>query len=316
MPDYYLICKKCNGYYKLEENEYEEGIQNQGTGDQENFVRSGLNLCSVCGGDLILVEDINGYYQYPDENYATKRNKKSHLGKIIFILAALCIISFLVLIPNSTFSNLLGLHNSITPDHSFLGSDSRGYVTKDVYSNYGSSGPKIAVITGLHPREASAKNVVRKVIKSYVSKHNVEIVNYVINVTSNPNDYTIGRHNGEGLAAQYVVPDIKKSNYDLVINCHNHRYGYGNGYYIATPTMDSKSVNLAEGIHDILPDFSYYQRNTDEKAESTSINKVDSPIAATGTPVFVYEIPEWVGYSDVYSNSSKFIDACFNFLDK
>ena len=314
MPDYYLICKKCNGYYKLEENEYEECTRSQRYGDHENFVLSGLNSCSVCGGDLILVEDIDEYYHHYD--YTSKKNKKSHLGKIILILAALCIISSLVLIPNSTFSNLIGLHNYLTPDHSFLGSDSRGYVTKDIYSNYGSSAPKIAVITGMHPREASAKNVVPQVINSYVNKHNVEIVNYVINVTSSPNDYAVGRHNGEGLVAQYVVPDIKNSNYDLVIICHNHRYGYGNGYYIATPTMDPKSVSLAEGIHNVLPDFNYYRRNTDEKAESTSINKVDSPITASGIPVFVYEIPEWVGSSDVYYNSNRLIDASFNLLNK
>jgi ribosomal protein L33 len=313
VPDYYLICKKCNGYYKLEESEYAEG-QNQRFGDQENVVFSGLNSCSVCGGDLILVEDINEYYRYPTDEYVTKKNKKNHLSKIVFILAALCIITSLILIPNSIFSNLLGFHNSITPAHSFLGSDSKGYVTKDVYSHYGLSSPKIAIITGMHPREISAKTIVPTAIKSYVSTHNVEIVNYVVNVTSSPNDFTIGRHNGEGLVAQYVVPDIKKSDYDLVIICHNHRKGYGSGYYIATPTMDTKSVNLAEAIHDILPDFNYYQRNTDEKAESTSINKVDSPIAATGTPVFVYEIPEGAGNSDVYSNSSRLIDACTNFL--
>jgi hypothetical protein len=312
VPDYYLICKKCNGYYKLEENEY-DCIQNPGSNDQKKSVFSSLNSCSVCGGDLILVEDIYDYYQYPEENLT---KKKTSLGKIIFILAVLCILTSLILIPNNIFSNLLGLHSSITPDHSFLGSNSKGYVTKDVYSTYGSSGPKIAIITGMHPREISAKTVVPKAIKSYVSKHNAQIVNYVINVTSSPNDYTIGRHNGEGLVAQYVVPDIKKSDYDLVIICHNHKYGYGNGYYIATPTMDSKSVNLAEAIKDILPDFNYYPRNTDEKAESTSINKVDSPIAATGTPVFVYEIPEWVGNSDVYSNSNRLIDASFNFLNR
>jgi hypothetical protein len=313
VPDYYLICKKCNGYYKLEENEYEDCIQNLGSDGQKNSVFCSLNSCSVCGGDLILVEDIYDYYQYPEEN-VTKR--KTSLGKILFILAVLCILTSLIIIPNNIFSNLLGLHSSITPDHSFLGSNSKGYVTKDVYSNYGSSGPKIAIITGMHPREISAKTVVPKVIKSYVGKHNVQIVNYVINVTSSPNDYTIGRYNGEGLVAQYVVPDIKKSDYDLVIICHNHKYGYGNGYYIATPTMDSKSVNLAESIKDILPDFNYYPRNTDEKAESTSINDVDSPITAAGTPVFVYEIPEWEKNSDVYSNSNRLIDACFNFLNR
>ncbi len=297
MPEYYLICKKCNGYYKLKESEHPNEF----------------NSCSVCGGDLVLVNDIDEYYPNRDV-YLTKKNR-SPLIKTVFILIALCIITFLLLLPASIFSNLLGLHNSINHDHSFLGSNSMGYVTKDVYSHYCASGPKIAIITGMHPREISAKTVVPNVIKSYAIAHNAEIVNYIINVTSSPNDFTIGRHNGEALVAQYVVPDIEKSDYDLVIICHNHRQGYGSGYYIATPTMDAQSVNLAEAVHDILPDFNYYPRNTDEKAESTSINKVDSPIAATGTPVFVYEIPEWAGYSDVYSNSNKLINACFNFLN-
>lgn len=314
MPEYYLICKKCNGYYKLEEDEYEKGTPHWKFGDPENIILSNLNSCSVCGGDLILVEDIN---EYPDDEYVTKKGKRNHSSKIIFVLVILCVITSLILIPNGIFSNLLGLHNSITPDHSFLGSDSGGYVTKDVYSHSSSSGPKIAIITGMHPRETSAKTIVPLVIKSYMGTNSsVEIVNYVINVTNSPNDFEVGRHNGEELVAKYVVPDIEKSNYDLVIICHNHRNSYGNGYYIATPTMDPKSVQLAEAIHDILPDFNYYQRNTDEKAESTSINKVDTPIAAAGTPVFVYEIPEWGSNSDVYSNSARLIGACVNYLNK
>ncbi len=38
--------------------------------------------------------------------------------------------------------------------HAELGSDDRGYVTKDVYSHYGSPTVKIALVTGIHPREA------------------------------------------------------------------------------------------------------------------------------------------------------------------
>jgi len=172
-----------------------------------------------------------------------------------------------------------------------LGSDNNDYVTKEVYSHSGSTF-KIAVITGMHPREISAKTVVPEVIKNYTLTHNVEIVNYQINVTNDPNDFTIGRHNGEGLVIKYVIPDIAKSDYSLVIICHDHKKGYGNGYYIATSSKDNKSVALAESVHKLLPDFNYYQRNTDEEAESTSINRVNNPIAATGTPVFVYEIPE------------------------
>lgn len=197
-------------------------------------------------------------------------------------------------------------------DHSTLGSDSKGYVTKDVYAHYSTSAPKIAIITGMHPREISAKTVVPEVIKLYALTHNVEIVNYKVTVTDSPQDFTTGRHNGESLVAKYIVPDIAKSNYSLVIICHDHEKGYGNdSYYIATPTMDSKSVTLAEAAHNLLPDFNYYQRNTSQTAESTSITGVDTPIVDTGTPVFVYEIPEWLSNSDVYTNTNRLIDACF-----
>ena len=145
--------------------------------------------------------------------------------------------------------------------------------------------------------------------------HNVTIVNYQINVTDHPDDFTLGRQNGEGLVAQFIVPDIKNSGYKLVIICHNHKLGYGKGYYIATPTMDVKSVDLGIKVHNLLPDFNFYQNSiTGQKSSSTSVNTVDKPIVNTGTPVFVYEIPEWLGNDDVYSNSTKLIDAVFKVI--
>ncbi|MGZ7160666.1 MAG: hypothetical protein ACXVHR_09340, partial [Methanobacterium sp.] len=81
--------------------------------------------------------------------------------------------------------------------------------------------------------------------------------------------------------------------------------------YIATPTMDNESVDLAKKVHSILPSFNYYQRNVDEDPEQTSINGVDRPIVNSGAPVFVYEIPEWLGNSDVNSNTNRLIDAVF-----
>lgn len=196
-------------------------------------------------------------------------------------------------------------------EHSNLGSNSKGYVTKDVYNHYGASGSKIAIITGMHPREDLSKTVIPEVIKFYALTHNVELVNYKITVTNSPRVFTTGRNNGEGLVAQYVTPDIKKSNYDLVIIAHDHEKGYGDGYYIATPSMDSESIALAEAVHGLLPDFNYYKRSTSKKAKSSSITRVDNPIVATGTPVFVYEIPEWLGSLDAFFNSNGLIDASF-----
>lgn len=138
-------------------------------------------------------------------------------------------------------------------------------VTLLKYPYPGQLDPKIAVITGMYPQEISAKEIVPGVIQTYAATHGVEIVNYQINITKDPNDFTIGRHNGESIVAKYVIPDIAKSNYSLVIIYHGYRKGYGTGCYIATLTMDNKSVNLGEAVHKLLPDFNYYQRNTNRQ---------------------------------------------------
>lgn len=281
----YLICKKCGGYYQLEDYE-----------SPDDFDR-----CR-CGGRLF-------YSEYLDFE-PTRRSKKSYTLIVIAI--------FLVLIAGAYIAlympNLMGISGT---SPSVLGADSKGVVTKDVLtSNITSNTHKktIAVVTGMHPREISAKDVVPGVLEAYALTHDVGIVNYKVNVTDHPDDFTLGRANGESLVAQYVIPDIKKSNYSLVIIVHNHRKGYGNGYYIATPTMDAKSIALGESFKKVLPTFNYYKRNNDDTPEQSSINKVDRPITDSGTPVFVYEIPEWLGNSDVMSNTTKMLDSIFRII--
>jgi hypothetical protein len=281
----YLICQKCGGYYELEEDESPEDFDS-----------------CYCGGKLI-------YTEYLDFETIPKRKKTYSLLFVLIILVLIAGAYLAFIMPN--LGGFSGTSSTV------LGADSKGVVTKHVLTSNLTSNPHkktIAVITGMHPREISAKEVLPGVLNAYTLTHDVEIVNYQINVTNNPEDFTIGRNNGESLVAQYVIPDIKKSNYSLVIIVHNHQKGYGNGYYIATPTMDAKSVALGESVHKILPSFNYYKRNNEAKPEQTSINTVDKPIVATGTPVFVYEIPEWLGNADVISNSTKLIDAVFKVI--
>lgn len=216
---------------------------------------------------------------------------------------------FIILIVIAGLFSLYNWGNNV-----IVGSSSYGYVTKETYSHYGSPKIKIAVVTGMHPREDVSKSIVPNVIKFYALTHNVEIVNYAVTVTKNPDDFNEGRNNGENIVAQYAIPDISKSNYDLVIICHDHQKGYGDGYYIATPTMDYKSVGIGDAVHDLLPSFNYYKRNAQQKSQSSSINKVDAPITKSGTPVFVYEIPEWNGNIDAFLNSYKLIDSSIKVL--
>jgi hypothetical protein len=217
------------------------------------------------------------------------------IGVIILVLAA----AFL-------FAN--------SSQHSILGSNQQGYVTKEVYSHYGNSSVKIAVITGMHPRENLSTNLVPKVVQIFGLLNNVEIVDYHVTVTDQPDDFDVGRSNGQDLVEQYVIPDIKTSDYQLVIIAHDHEQGYGDGYYIATPTHDNKSVTLGEAVHQLLTTFNYYPGSASTREKSTSISQIDRPLTNAGYPVFVYEIPEWNTETEAGQMTYQLLSACYKAL--
>jgi hypothetical protein len=200
-------------------------------------------------------------------------------------------------------------------NHSLIGSDNRGFVLKDVYagSNTNSNSKTIAIVTGIHPRETLSKNVTSDLIRKYTLDPNTKIIHYDIKVTNNPMDYTYSRNNGEGLASDYILPDILKSSSDLVIICHDHKQGYGQGFYIATPEMDEKSIKMAELVNKSIPGFRYYKSDP-TKPSSTSNIRFSKPLASSGYKTFVYEIPEWISYNEAYNMTKTFINKCFDYI--
>ena len=194
-------------------------------------------------------------------------------------------------------------------EESQLGSDSRGSMTKDVYSHYGTPTVRIAVITGMHPREELARKMVPQAIKLFALLNRVEVADYHVMVEDQPDNFTIGRNNGEALVAQYAIPDIIKSNYQLVIVSHDHEQGYGEGYYIATPTHDTKSVSIGEAVHQILSYFNFYPGSSNTKAQASSITVVDYPLTNAGIPVLVYEMPEWNNFFEAMYHTYKLMQA-------
>lgn len=194
-------------------------------------------------------------------------------------------------------------------EQSQLGSDNRGSVTKDVYSHYGAPTVRIAVITGMHPREDLATNIVPQAIKLFALLNRVEVADYHVMVEDQPDNFTIGRNNGEALVAQYAIPDIIQANYQLVIVSHDHEQGYGEGYYIATPTHDVRSVSIGEAVHQILTYFNFYPGSSNIKAQASSITAVDYPITNAGIPVLVYEMPEWNNFFEAMYHTYKLMQA-------
>lgn len=227
------------------------------------------------------------------------------MGKYKIIIFIICFI--IIGIAGGIY--ILNINNS---NSSVIGSDNRGYVTKEVYASNNPNQPKIAVITGIHPREKIAISPIEALIKNYVLTHDVGITDYSIHVLDQPENFTMGRNNGEGLAAQYIIPDIKKSDYKLVIIFHAHQQGYGDGFYIATPSMDNKSVELAKNVKKTLPSFNYYPSPKNTPYKATSVIKVSDPLANEGYPTFVYEIPEQNTTENATEMTNKLLDSCIN----
>jgi hypothetical protein len=277
----YLICQRCGGYYELEEDESPEDFDS----------------CH-CGGQLI-------YEEYLDFE-PKRKGKKVYVLVSVLILLVVMVVAFIAF----TMPNINNSGSSPT----VLASDYRGIVTKDVLtaSNSTSNSDKktIAIVTGMHPREKLSINTVSGVINQYSLSANQEIVHYSVNVTNNPTNYVTGRTSGEELVAKYVIPDIKKSNIDLVIICHDHAPGYGNGYYVATPKMDSLSVAAGEKIEKGLSEFTYYRSSANSDHGSSTLT-VSYPLANAGIRTLVYEMPEWATYTQAYQESKKLIATCF-----
>lgn len=199
--------------------------------------------------------------------------------KLILILIVILIGGFLI------FNNTN--HNEIT--YHTLGNTSIGTVEKGISGNENAT-TCIALITGIHPRETLSIDPEIEAAKQFGSD-DVKIIHYKVTVTQNPQDYSEGRANGESLVHDYVNPDVTSSDADAVIISHSHVPEYGQGFYLATPEMDSASVNIAQNIEK-SSDFNYYPVTGNETYKSTSAVLVSKPIAQAGYPTFVYEIPE------------------------
>lgn len=222
--------------------------------------------------------------------------------KIIFaIILILIIVGFLVIF----------FHG----DHEILGSNDLGYVEKNTYNHYGSN-TTIAIITGMHPRETLAIDPEINAAREFALLNKVNIINYNVEVTKNPQDYTNSRANGESLVHDYVVSDImNNSGVDVVIISHSHIEGYGEGFYVATPVMDSPSVWLGENIRDSGIDFNYFPSDGDGNYQSSSAALISAPLANSGYPTLVYEIPENITSIDSNLRTYELLQVVYNLIN-
>ncbi|MCL2312664.1 MAG: adhesin, partial [Firmicutes bacterium] len=169
-----------------------------------------------------------------------------------------------------------------------LGSNKKGTVKIIGPIGNENSNRKIAYIIGVHPLESTVHNSLYNSLISKSDSLNYCYYIYKIDVTDNPNNYDIGRLNGQLLANEFVVPDATSKQYDLVVDVHSNQGMKGGNYeetnFIFAPLNDINSKIFADEIISKIPPLVYYY----PKSQS-SPNYVTIPIMESGTPTIIYE---------------------------
>ena len=224
-------------------------------------------------------------------------------AKIIIIILALIVIGGAIFLETQNYNEI---------EYTTLGNTSIGTVEVGISGNENAT-KCIALITGIHPREKLSIDPEIEAAKQF-GNNDVKIIHYKVTVTQNPEDYNEGRANGESLVHDYVNPHVTTSDADAVIISHSHNPTYGEGFYLATPEMDSASVDIAKKISE-TSDFNYYPVTGNETYKSTSAVLVSKPIAQAGYPTFVYEIPEDIWEMTSTDKTKELFGLISNYID-
>lgn len=185
----------------------------------------------------------------------------------------------------------------------FLGEHDYGFVVR--YGPYGNlnSPVKIAYVVGVHPQEVQAHEAMKSVITNQKSLKYCYYI-YDVTVTKKMDDYTQGRINGQQLAYDFAVPDIKKAKYNLVVDVHSTKGDYPETRFISVPVDDSRSLLLAHLIVSKIPWLVFYIPPLD--GGPTSGPYVTIPIIQSGTPAMVYETYTYASFNETYDHAKEF----------
>ena len=192
----------------------------------------------------------------------------------------------------SWYATTLGPSGSVNATYKVykqLGKTSYGYV--NLLTPYGNGKNKVAFIVGVHPQEMQTHVAMLNAISALSSKlKNVQIWVYQVVVTKDISDYNQGRMNGQLLAQKYVVPDIVKKNFKLVVDTHGNRGNYYVNQKMVTNSMYAPSggKKSTQYLNEIVASCNGTLQNY-PIVEGTSPKYVTLPIAANGIPALVYE---------------------------
>ena len=209
------------------------------------------------------------------------RAKKIKFTYILFIILAILIILGIILSINTYY---IGTNTGKT-----LGTNDLGTVSLEGPFGNTNSSDKIAFIIGVHPLESNSHISLLNTIRNNDKNLNKSYYIYRINVTKDKGDFSKGRMNGQLLAKNYVVEDIKNKNYDFVVDIHSHRGVYVEKNFVISPLNDPKSSEIALNIIEDIEDMKLLKYIPADDGDPTSPEYVSIPILKNGTPTIIYE---------------------------
>jgi hypothetical protein len=186
------------------------------------------------------------------------------------------------------FSCFNSSNNNVSKKLEFinLGSNENGTVELIGPIGNTSSNVKIVYIIGIHPREFFAHKTAYDAL--FADNGSLKYCYYIyrINVTKNPDVYEAGRMAGQLLGHDYVVPDIIKKNYTMVLDIHSNvgSSGYTTKDFVFAPLNNSRSKKIAEDIVSESKSLIYFYPEP-----QTSPSFVTIPIINSGIPAIISE---------------------------
>ena len=167
-----------------------------------------------------------------------------------------------------------------------IGKNSIGTVTLEGPYGNANSSVKVAYILGQHPRESNAHDAIYDSLLNNSDYLNYSYYVYRINVTAESDDFEESRRYGQLLAQDYVVKDVLKNGYDLVIDIHASNGGYVQDPYIFAPVSnDTVAYEAANNVTQAINYVIYY-----EPASYSSPQYSTIPIEEGGIPAIVFEM--------------------------
>ena len=186
-----------------------------------------------------------------------------------------------------------------------LGSTDYGYVERGgPYGNIRSP-VKIAYITGVHPLESNAHRAIIETVLTYPDSLKYCYYVYRVVVTRDASDYNNGRINGQNLAYNYVVPDIKSHKFNLAVDVHSNRGVYKYERFVDVPVDDNISRGYAFTIADKISWLKFYVPPAENGP--TSGPYVTIPLINSGIPTFVYETYMYEPYNTTLRHAEEFV---------